>query len=100
MSYNSQDALTQGNAFGNKWMFNYGSYVTEDPQAGGGQVLAFMPDGSQDTYFPDGNGGYTTTPDNDNTLIKVADNIYELHFPGVTRRITAFPMAPPVCNRL
>ena len=87
MSYNSQDSLTQGNAFGNKWMFNYGSYVTEDPQAGGGQLLVFMPDGSQDTYYPNGSGGYTTQADNQNTLVKLSASRYELRFPGGDKAI-------------
>ena len=81
MSYNSQDGLTQRNAFGNKWMFNYGMYVVEDTQAGGGQVLGVMGDGSVDRYYPDGNGGYTTQSDNLNRLSKLGATRYELTFP-------------------
>ena len=81
MSYNSQDGLTQRNAFGNKWMFNYGMYVVEDTQAGGGQVLGVMGDGSVDRYYPDGNSGYTTQSDNLNRLTKLGPTRYELHFP-------------------
>ena len=91
LSYNSHDAITQHNAFGNKWMFNYGSYVTEDTQYGGGEVLVFMPDGSQDAYNPNGNGGYTSLANNQNTLVKLNATRYELRFPGGDKAIYDIP---------
>ena len=95
LSYNSQDALIQHNAFGNKWMFNYDSYITEDTQWGGGEVLVFMPDGSQDAYNPDGNGGYTSLADNQNKLVKLTATRYELRFPGGDKAIYDIPALPP-----
>ena len=91
LSYNSQDAISQHNAFGNKWMFNYGSYVTEDTQYGGGQVIVFMPDGSQDAYSPDGSGGYTSLADNQNKLVKLTATRYELRFPGGDKAVYDIP---------
>ena len=120
LSYNSQDSITQHNAFGNKWMFNYGSYVTEDTQYGGGQVIVFMPDGSQDVYNPtsgastgggggddwqegddpmvippggggNGDGSYTAQAGNPNKLVKLSATRYELRFPGGDKAIYDIP---------
>lgn len=55
LSYNSQSSIAQYEPFGNKWTFNYGSYLVVDP---GGNVTVFMPDGRRDVYTPDGQGGY------------------------------------------
>ncbi|HEX8234532.1 MAG TPA: RHS repeat-associated core domain-containing protein [Abditibacteriaceae bacterium] len=91
MSYNSQDSLTQNNSFGNKWMFNYGSYAVEDTAAGGGRVTVFMPDGSQDNYTPNGSGGYVAPIGVFNTLRKLGPTNYELEFPGGDKALYAIP---------
>lgn len=78
MSYNSQDATTQHQPFGNKWMFNYGSYAVEDTAANGGRITVFMPDGSKDNYVPNGNGGYTSEVGNFSRLEKQTATRYVL----------------------
>ena len=80
MSYNTQDATSQYNAFGNKWVFNYGSYMVEDTAVSGGVVTIYMPDGRQDNYYPDGNGGYNREVGIYNTLVKTSANSFELRF--------------------
>jgi RHS repeat-associated protein len=81
LSYNSESALTQSEPFGQKWMFNYGSYITEDT---GGNLVVYMPDGRQDQYVPDGQGGYTRPFGIFNKLTKISKDNYELEFPDGT----------------
>uniref|UniRef100_UPI004056DD9B RHS repeat-associated core domain-containing protein n=1 Tax=Candidatus Electronema sp. TaxID=2698783 RepID=UPI004056DD9B len=78
LSYNSQSATANHEPFGNKWQFNYGSYLTVDTS---GNVLVFMPDGRRDQYAPDDAGGYTRPYKVHNTLTKIAENHFELRFP-------------------
>jgi hypothetical protein len=75
MSYNSQSAIAHSEPFGNKWQFNYGSYLIVDT---GGNVIIFMPDGRRDVFTPDGTGGYTKPFGVFNTLTKIAENQYSL----------------------
>jgi Peptidase C39 family len=42
LSYNSQSSIAQYEPFGNKWQFNYGTYLVEDSS---GNVKIFMPNG-------------------------------------------------------
>jgi RHS repeat-associated protein len=88
LSYNSQSSIAYYEPFGNKWMFNYGSYLVEDPS---GDVTVFMPDGRRDVYSPDGQGGYTRPFGVFNTLRKIADNHYELEFPDGTVYVYNIP---------
>ncbi|MBU4231143.1 MAG: cysteine peptidase family C39 domain-containing protein [Desulfobacterales bacterium] len=78
LSYNSQSAINQHEPFGNKWQFNYATYLVEDTS---GRVTVFMPDGRRDLFTPDGLGGYTPSLQVFNTLVKVSTNHYELRFP-------------------
>jgi len=75
LSYNSQSSITQHAPFGNKWQFNYASYVTVDTA---GSVLVYMPDGRYDLFSPDGTGGYTQPYQVNNKLTKIAENHFEL----------------------
>ncbi len=77
LSFNSEASIVQYEPFGNKWAFNYGSYIVEDP---GGNVTVFMPDGRNDVYTPDGEGGYIKPSGLTNTLTKIAENHFELAF--------------------
>ncbi|MCI5159089.1 MAG: hypothetical protein D3906_11780, partial [Candidatus Electrothrix sp. AUS1_2] len=88
LSYNSQSATAQHEPFGNKWQFNYGSYLTVDT---GGNVLIYMPDGRRDLYTPDGAGGYTHPYKVYNTLTKIAENHFELRFPDDTVYVYNIP---------
>ncbi|MCI5142107.1 MAG: RHS repeat protein, partial [Candidatus Electrothrix sp. ATG1] len=88
VSYNSQSATAQHEPFGNKWQFNYGSYLAVDT---GGNVLIFMPDGRRDQYIPDGTGGYTRPYKVYNTLTKIAENHFELRFPDDTVYVYNIP---------
>ena len=81
LSYNSQSAIAQYEPFGNKWQFNYGSYLVVDTA---GTVTVFMPDGRRDSYAPDGSGGYTKPLRVFNTLTQLGPNHYELRFPDDT----------------
>ncbi|MBI5101368.1 MAG: hypothetical protein HZB33_05990 [Nitrospirae bacterium] len=88
LSYNAQSAIAYNEPFGNKWMFNYGSYPVVDTAE---NVTIFMPDGRRDTYFPDGRGGYTKPFEVFNTLTKIAENHYELKFPEGTVYVYDIP---------
>lgn len=77
LSYNSQSAIAYHEPFGNKWMFNYDTYLVVDTH---GNVTIFMPDGRRDDYYPDGSGGYSKPSGVFNTLTKIAENYYELSF--------------------
>ncbi len=88
LSYNSQSATDQHEPFGNKWQFNYGSFLTVDSSH---SVLIFMPDGRRDLYVPDGAGGYTRPYKGYNTLTKIAENHFELRFPDDTVYVYNIP---------
>ena len=88
VSYNSQSSITYHEPFGNKWQFNYSSYLDVDPS---GTVTIFMPDGRIDDYAPDGSGGFNQPYRVHNTLTKIADNHYELLFPDGTTYIYNIP---------
>jgi RHS repeat-associated protein len=77
LSYNSQSSITYHEPFGNKWQFNYGSYLVVDTA---GSVLIFMPDGRYDVFSPDGTGGYRRPYQVFSTLTKIAENYFELRF--------------------
>jgi YD repeat-containing protein len=88
LSYNSQSAIATYEPFGNKWQFNYSTYLVEDS---GGQVTVFMPDGRRDVYTPDGYGGYTPPVEVYNTLVKTGSSHYELWFPDDTVYVYDIP---------
>lgn len=88
VSYNSQDASNYNTLFGNKWSFNYGSHVVETSDQ---RVSVFMPDGRQDTYLPNGSGGFTNEKGNYNTLVKTGVLSYELRFQGGDKVIYGIP---------
>ena len=88
LSYNSQSAIAQYEPFGNKWQFNYGSYLVVDTS---GTVTVFMPDGRRDAFSPDGAGGYTKPYRIFNTLTRIAANHYELRFPDDTVYVYQIP---------
>jgi RHS repeat-associated protein len=88
LSYNSQSAIANNEPFGNKWQFNYASYLVVDT---GGQVTIFMPDGRRDIYSPDGSGGYVRPYQMFNTLTKIAENHFELRSPNDTVYVYNIP---------
>ena len=88
LSYNSQSAIAQYEPFGSKWQFNYGSYVVVDSAR---TVLVFMPDGRQDSYTPDGSGGYLGPYQVFNTLTEIGPNHFELRFPDDTVYVYQIP---------
>lgn len=88
LNYNSQSAIAYNEPFGNKWMFNYGSYLVVDT---GGDVLVFMPDGKRDTFVYDGSGGYTAPYQVHNTLTRIEENHFELAFPDGTVYVYNIP---------
>ncbi len=77
LSYNSHASSARNKHFGNKWTFNYGSYINVDA---GGNVTVYMPDGGLDVFIPDGLGGYKKPFGVFNALTKIAENNYELQF--------------------
>jgi len=80
LSYNSQSATAYHEPFGNKWQFNYASYLTVDT---GDNVTIFMPDGRRDAYSKT-TEGYHRPYQVFNTLTKIAENHFELRFPNDT----------------
>jgi RHS repeat-associated protein len=91
LSYNSQSALNNYEPFGNKWQFNYATYLVEDTSGG---VIIFMPDGRRDTYQfmnPDGIGLYSHAFQVHNTLTKIAQNHFELKLPDDTVYVYSIP---------
>lgn len=81
VSYNSQSAIAYREPFGNKWQFNYASYMVIDTS---GTVTVFMPDGRRDVYTADGAGGYDSPYQVFNTLTKLTSTRYELRLPDDT----------------
>jgi len=71
LSYNSQSSIANYEPFGNKWQFNYGSYLIVDTS---GSVMIFMPDGRIDVFYPHGTSGYTQRYQSYNSLLKLAEN--------------------------
>jgi RHS repeat-associated protein len=88
LSYNSQSAIAQYEPFGNKWQFNYGTYLVVDTA---GTITVFMPDGRRDAYTPDGTGGYSKPYRVFNTLTQLAPNHFELRFPDDTVYVYRIP---------
>lgn len=88
VSYNSQSAIAHSEPFGNKWQFNYGSYLVVDTS---GSVLIFMPGGRRDSYAPNGAGGYIKPFGIFNTLTRLAENHFELRFPDDTVYVYRIP---------
>ena len=80
LSYNSQSSINHHEPFGNKWIFNYSSYLIVDT---GGQVTVFMPDGRHDLFSP-GGSGYVKPLGVFNTLTKIGGNHFQLKFPDGT----------------
>jgi RHS repeat-associated protein len=88
LSYNSESANAFYEPFGNKWQFNYASYLTVQPvEPGVGNVTIYMPDGRRDIYTPDGLGGYEHPEGVYNKLTKISEDPpqYELKFPDNSR---------------
>ena len=88
LSYNSQSAIAQHEPFGAKWQFNYGSYLVVDT---GGEVTVFMADGRRDVYSPNQAGGYLPPYQVHNTLVKLAENRFELRYPDGRVDLYAIP---------
>jgi len=87
LSYNSQSSIAYNEPFGNKWQFNYGSYLVVDTA---GNVIVFMPDGRRDEYIKNGSG-YNHPYQVFNILTKIAENHYELKFPDDTIYVYNIP---------
>ena len=77
LSYNSQSSIARHEPFGDKWQFNYASYLVVDT---GGQVTIFMPEGQNDIYSPDGQGGFRSPLRVFHVLTKLSENHYLLTF--------------------
>ncbi|NVN92198.1 MAG: hypothetical protein HXX11_16570 [Desulfuromonadales bacterium] len=77
LSYNSQSSTATREPFGNKWQFNYSSYLEIQTS---GTVVVFMPDGRRDVFNPS-SGGYTRPYRVYNTLAKNSATNYTLTFP-------------------
>ena len=88
LCYNSQSAIAQNEPFGNKWQFNYATYLVVDTA---GTVTVFMPDGRRDAYTPNGSGGYSRPYKVFNTLSQLAANHFELRFPDDTVYVYQIP---------
>lgn len=74
-SYNSLSTTSYHEPCGAKWQFNYASFLVVDPSE---TVTVFMPDGRRDTFSPDGSGGYNAQKGNQNRLVKLGGDHYEM----------------------
>uniref|UniRef100_UPI0025E7C25E cysteine peptidase family C39 domain-containing protein n=1 Tax=uncultured Thiodictyon sp. TaxID=1846217 RepID=UPI0025E7C25E len=88
LSYNSQSANNQHEPFGNKWQFNYGTYLVLDP---GDTVTIYMPDGRRDIFTGDMAGHYTPPANVHNRLINLGGQRWELRFPDDSTFIYDIP---------
>ncbi|KJU84001.1 YD repeat-containing protein [Candidatus Magnetobacterium bavaricum] len=88
LTYNSQSANALNEPFGNKWQFNYGSYLVVDTA---GVVTVFMPDGRRDVYSPKSGGGYNAPYHTYNTLSELSENNFVLTFPNDTKYVYGIP---------
>jgi YD repeat-containing protein len=75
ISHNSLAEAVPESPFGDRWTFNYRSYLQEDAND---NVTVFMPDGRQDIFTSDGLGGYTKEAGVFSTLTKTGDNDFSL----------------------
>ncbi|MCK5356108.1 MAG: RHS repeat protein, partial [Methyloprofundus sp.] len=88
LSYNSQSAFAFYEPFGNKWQFNYASYLVVDP---GNSVTVFLPDGRRDVYSQDTNGLYVKPIRSSTSLTALSANRFELGFADGSRYIYDIP---------
>jgi RHS repeat-associated protein len=92
LSYNSQSAIATNEPFGNKWQFNYASYLVVDTAS---EVTIFMPDGRRDVYRPNfilsPQDGYQSPYRVFNTLKYLGPNLFELTLPDGTVYKYAIP---------
>ncbi|WP_027708445.1 RHS repeat-associated core domain-containing protein [Zooshikella ganghwensis] len=79
LNYNAQSAIAQNEPFGNKWSFNYGSYLVVDP---GKAVTVFMPDGARHVYVRKDDGSYTAPYGVYNQLLRHSEHHFELTLPS------------------
>ncbi len=88
LSYNTQGVLAQNEPFGNKWMFNYGSYLVVDP---GDAVTIFGSDGSESVFIKDNNGNYQSDRHFSTTLTINSSKQYVLTYANGYQRIYGVP---------
>lgn len=88
LSFNNQNTVQTESPLGNKWWFNYGSFLVVDA---GGQVTVTMPNGREDVYAPKGDGTYTYPYRRNTTLSKTSDSEYVLSFQDGGRSVYSTP---------
>jgi YD repeat-containing protein len=93
MSHNSRSAIEANASFGNKWTFNYGSYLV----VGASDVTLTMPDGRKDIFTSDGNGGFASPYGVFNKLAAVGSN-YELTFVDGITTVYGIPSGSGIVN--
>ncbi|MBB6522824.1 RHS repeat-associated core domain-containing protein [Pseudoteredinibacter isoporae] len=76
LSYNSQSSIAQNEIFGNKWTFNYGTYLVEDP---GVTATIFMPDGKRSVFVYNSAGEFEAPYGETENLVKVSGSHYVLN---------------------
>lgn len=81
LSYNSQAANNYLEPFGNKWQFNYATFIVLDP---GKTATVRLPDGRAEEYSQDAAGNYQAPPGVHAQLSHLAANRYRLRFPNGT----------------
>jgi len=88
LNYNSQSSFAYHEPFGNKWQFNYGTYLVIDP---GTSVTVFMPDGRRDVYSKNSSGQYVAPVQSVNVLTELSENHFKLTLPDGTAYIYNIP---------
>ncbi|MEJ6061070.1 RHS repeat-associated core domain-containing protein [Aliivibrio salmonicida] len=88
LSYNSQSVLAQNEPFGNKWMFNYGTYLVVDP---GEAVTIFGSDGREDVFIKDAQGKYQSDSYYRTKLVQENQDTYSLIYADGSKKIYGVP---------
>jgi RHS repeat-associated protein len=88
LNFNSRDGLSRNTIFGNKWLLNYSSYLTVNPDKA---VTVFMPNSSQIVYRLNTAEQYVGPAGTFNSLVKVNSARYELTSPAGDKLIYTVP---------
>lgn len=88
LSYNTQSVLAQNEMFGNKWMFNYGSYLVVDP---GDAVTIFGADGREDVFIKDAKGKYQSDSYYRTKLVQENQDTYSLIYADGSKKVYGVP---------
>ena len=87
---------------GNKWSFNWISYIVIDPANDAADATAYGPGGGTLRYngFNSGSQGYAPQRETQVSLVRLGVDQYEKRFPDGSRQVFAFSDGAPVARKL